>query len=199
MKSKKVSKSPVLSRKNSDEKGDRSKKRSVACKQYDRLGLEDHEIYKYFSSYLLTTDQLRQLGFPQDSSLYPGKAYIYRDPEFCQNWAELDDGELCDPTLTSLATDPKLDVNAEPFFPGRGGERDEGRSSGRSSEDSDGSGQSEQPEQAVRWGQRKQSLDDSSGEVLVALRMMKEFKQSVGKYGRLQYTDLLTGVYDQEQ
>ena len=118
VKTKKVSKSPVLSRKNSDEKCDlgnlaRSKKRSVPCKQYDKLAVEDHDIYNYFSSYLLTFDQMRQLGFPQDSSLYPGKAYIYRDPEFCQifpdgNSSELDDGEFCE---------NKLDANAEPFFP----------------------------------------------------------------------------------
>lgn len=44
--------------------------------------MADHDIYNYFSSYVLSQDQLRQLGFPQESSLHPGKAYIYKDPEF---------------------------------------------------------------------------------------------------------------------
>lgn len=126
---KKTSKSPVLSRKNSDEKSSgelnfpsqqssssamKNKKRgSIACKQYDKLGLEDHDIFSQFTSYLVSFDQMRQMGFPQDSSLYPGKAYIYRDPDFCLifpdgNGSELDDGEFCQ---------NKLDVNAKPFFP----------------------------------------------------------------------------------
>jgi len=112
---------PVLSRKNSNDKNVnieqsssslRSKKRALpACKQYDKLGAEDSDIYNYFTAYLLSFDQMRQLGFPQDSSLYPGKAYIYRDPEFCHilpDTSELDDGEYCD---------NKLDVNAKPFIP----------------------------------------------------------------------------------
>jgi len=130
----KPKKSPVLSRKNSDEKnsagevvlnttaitlgsGMKSKKRGLpACKQFDKLGAEDHEIYNYFTSYLLSFDQMRQMGFPQDSSLYPGKAYIYRDPDFCHifpdgNGSDLDDGEFCE---------NKLDANAKPFFPTSG-------------------------------------------------------------------------------
>jgi len=114
---KKIVGSPPLSRKNSGEKvgcGEmKSKKRgSVPCKQYEKLAGEDHKIFNHFTSYLLSSDQMRQMGFPQDSSLYPGKAYIYRDPDFCHIFpgvvgdGELDDGDLC-----------KLDVNAKPFIP----------------------------------------------------------------------------------
>ena len=83
--------------------------------QYSRLGMADHQIYSYFSSYLLSRDQLRQLGFPQHSSLYPGQAYIYRDPEFCHSLTDgaanmdMDDGDLC--------VRSHLDANAEPFVP----------------------------------------------------------------------------------
>ena len=41
--------------------GSRSKKRSVPCKQYGKLGAEDHHIYEYFSSYLLSSDQVSTL------------------------------------------------------------------------------------------------------------------------------------------
>lgn len=113
--------SPVLSRGNSDEKMDagtgRAKKRSAPCRQYNKLGAGDSDIYYYFSSYLLSSDQMRQLGFPQDSSLYPGKAYIYRDPEFTcllpdGHTSDLDDGEY-------LAAGPSLDPSARPFRPRR--------------------------------------------------------------------------------
>eukprot|EP00092_Neocalanus_flemingeri_P006938 GFUD01007490.1.p1 GENE.GFUD01007490.1~~GFUD01007490.1.p1 ORF type:complete len:683 (+),score=120.71 GFUD01007490.1:255-2303(+) len=188
VKNKKVSKSPVLSRKNSDEKCDlgplaRSKKRSLPCKQYDKLAVEDHDIYNYFSSYLLTFDQMRQLGFPQDSSLYPGKAYIYRDPEFCQifpegNSSELDDGEFCE---------NKLDANAEPFFPTESevslhkkakkgniedywcGDLSDSEGSGDSSDKSIG---------AARTPERKKSFEEISGAPLNATA--KEFVPSFG-------------------
>merc|ERR1719357_174471 len=101
---KQIRPSPPMTRRNSEDKidpslGSRSKKRSVPCKQYGKLGAEDHHIYEYFNSYLLPNEQMRQLGFPQNSSLYPGKAYIYRDPDFCTifpdgNSSELDDGEF---------------------------------------------------------------------------------------------------------
>ena len=124
----------------------RSKKRSVPCKQYDRLEMADHDIYAYLSSFTLSQDQQRQLGFPQDSSLYPGKAYIYRDPEVCPSVLdELDDGDW---------GESKLDVNAQPFVPsdsdlgGRRGFYD--------SDSSDSSGANSTPE-------RKSSVDEISG------------------------------------
>ena len=122
----------------------RSKKRSVPRKQYDRLEMADHDIYAYLSSFTLSQDQQRQLGFPQDSSLYPGKAYIYRDPEMCPSVLdELDDGDW---------GESKLDANAQPFVPSdsdRGGRR-----GFYDSDSSDSSGANSTPE-------RKSSVDES--------------------------------------
>lgn len=102
-KNKKVSKSPIvktmcpeeISNKKVSSSGAslKSRKRSMPCKQYLKLNLDDQDIYYYLSTYISPIDQLRQLGFPMDSSLYPGKSYIYRDPEFCSIFP---DGENCD-------------------------------------------------------------------------------------------------------
>ena len=148
-KSKKSSKQS-LCRTNSNEINNpvvlRSKKRSVPCKQYDRLEMADHDIYAYLSSFTLSQDQQRQLGFPQDSSLYPGKAYIYRDPEMCPSVLdELDDGDC---------GESKLDVNAQPFVPSDSELR--GRRGFYDSDSSDSSGANSTPE-------RKSSVDESSG------------------------------------
>jgi len=149
-----------LCRTNSNEKSNtsvvRSKKRSVPCKQYDRLEMADHDIYAYLSSFTLTQDQQRQLGFPQDSSLYPGKAYIYRDPELCQTVQdELEDGDWFE---------SKLDVNAVPFVPSEAELRV--HRGFYDSDSSDSSGASSTPE-------RKSSVDESSG---IALNVTaKEF------------------------
>ena len=124
----------------------KSKKRSVPCKQYDRLEMADHDIYAYLSSFTLTQDQQRQLGFPQDSSLYPGKAYIYRDPDMCLSVLdELDDGDC---------VESKLDANAQPFVPSEAELR--GRRGFYDSDSSDSSG-------AVSTPERKSSVDETSG------------------------------------
>lgn len=193
--------SPVLSRKNSDDKNVnieqtssslRTKKRALpSCKQYDKLGAEDSEIYNYFTAYLLSFDQMRQLGFPQDSSLYPGKAYIYRDPEFCHifpDTSELDDGEYCD---------NKLDVNAKPFIPTdlvnkiKKVEHYEEYYS-----DSEGSGDSSDKSStgAPNSSGRKKSLEDVSGISLNATA--KEFVPTFSK--TVSVPSLLEGDGDQD-
>ncbi|XP_023345430.1 uncharacterized protein LOC111714529 isoform X2 [Eurytemora carolleeae] len=116
----KKSKSPILSRTSSEElKPDltRSKKNSVPCKQYTKLNMPDKDIYQLLTSYLLPTDQLRLLGYPMDSTLFPGKAYIYRDPEISSllhETADYDDGDICDQGSATL------DATAQPFFPEQG-------------------------------------------------------------------------------
>jgi len=75
---------PVLSRTSSEELRTEnivSSKNIVPSKQYIKLNQPDQEIYTMLAVYTLTQNQTRQLGFPMQSSLYPGKAYIYRDPE----------------------------------------------------------------------------------------------------------------------
>ena len=162
--------SPALSRTNSDDKCGvgvvntssvlppssqqlpRSKKKSVTCKQYDKLAMPDHSIYNYLQSYLLSSDQLRQLGFPQESSLHPGKAYIYKDPEFCQiqsetSFNDLDDGESCD---------SRLDVNATPFIP----------SDRLLDSDSDSSGANRTPERKSSSGDISISLNATAKEFI---------------------------------
>ena len=54
-----------------------------------------------------------------DSTLYPGKAYIYRDPELYSMFpdddddhCEDDDTDYCEPARTKF-----LDVNAQEFIP----------------------------------------------------------------------------------
>jgi len=183
-KNKKPSASPALSRNNSDDKCgaggsvssvssatapqplSRSKKRSSVCKQYDKLSMADHQIYNYFSSYTLSQDQLRQLGFPQDSSLYPGKAYIYKDPEFCLNLQDgvnndLDDGD---------PADPRLDANAQPFVPTDNSFHNKHRARVKwYDSDSDSSG-------AARTPERKSSVEEISSISLNATA--KEFVPS---------------------
>jgi len=126
----------------------RSKKRSTPCKQYDRLEMADHDIYAYLSSFTLTQDQQRQLGFPQHSSLYPGKAYIYRDPDMCLSVLdELDDGDC---------GESKLDVNAQPFVPCEAEPRGQRGYYDSDSSDSSGATSTSTPE-------RKSSVDETSG------------------------------------
>jgi len=76
-------------------------KKIVPCKQYVKLSQPDQEIYKMLISYILSWNQMRQLGFPQESSLYPGKAYIYRDPDL----------------VGSEVTSVLLNATAEEFIP----------------------------------------------------------------------------------
>ena len=128
--------------------------------------MADHQIYNYFSSYSLSQDQLRQLGFPQDSSLYPGKAYIYKDPEFCLNLQDgvnndLDDGD---------PADPRLDVNAQPFVPTDNSFHNKHRARVKwYDSDSDSSG-------AARTPERKSSVEEISSISLNATA--KEFVPS---------------------
>jgi RNA exonuclease 1 len=77
--------------------------------------MSDQDIYQLLTSYLLPADQLRLLGYPMDSTLFPGKAYIYRDPEISSllhETADYDDGDIVD---QGAAT--SLDATAPAFFP----------------------------------------------------------------------------------
>jgi RNA exonuclease 1 len=80
--------------------------------------MTDDEIYALMLRYAVDPDQLRRLGFPTESELHPGKAYIYRDPEFgCRfeedhvlggERSELDEAEMLAQNLHTLANTPKL-------------------------------------------------------------------------------------------
>jgi len=63
------------------------KRNSLPSKFYVSLGLSDDgprddQIYYHLLNYILDQDTLRSLGFPLESQLSPGKAWVYQDPEF---------------------------------------------------------------------------------------------------------------------
>jgi len=190
-KSTKLSKSPVRNqilpveelKKNPGMASVKSKKRSMPCKQYVKLNLEDHDVYYYLSTYISTFDQLRQLGFPMDSSLYPGKAYIYRDPEFCSIFpdgfsgedGEDDEGEFGD--AAGEAALWRLDVNAREFVPGACARQVVSVEGGSENNSSTGGSDSEMTGDSDRSQPgRKRSIDDISGIPLNATA--KEFVPS---------------------
>ena len=78
--------------------GAKNKKRSgVPCRQYEKLGLQDFQIYQCLMNYKLEEDQMRRLGFPMESELHPGKACVYQDPEFgSRSLGEVDDDDYRD-------------------------------------------------------------------------------------------------------
>jgi len=88
------------------------KRSSLPSKFYVSLGLSDDQIYYHLLNYILDQDTLRSLGFPLESQLSPGKAWVYQDPEFrggTNNFAYYDD-EL-------MVKSSCLDVNAREFVP----------------------------------------------------------------------------------
>lgn len=88
------------------------KRSSLPSKFYVSLGLSDDQIYYHLLNYILDQDTLRSLGFPLESQLSPGKAWVYQDPEFrggTNIFAYYDD-EL-------MVKSSCLDVNACEFVP----------------------------------------------------------------------------------
>jgi len=74
------------------------------------------ELYRRLETYKLSADQQRQLGYPQESNLYPGKTYIFRDPEFCKIFSSKT--QSTQQTETTISKN-KLNVNAKVFIPGQ--------------------------------------------------------------------------------
>merc|ERR1712045_433004 len=87
------------------------KRNSLPSKFHVSLGLSDDQIYYHLLNYILDQDTLRSLGFPLESQLSPGKAWVYQDPEFRggTNNFVFDDEQ----TVKSSC----LDVNAREFVP----------------------------------------------------------------------------------
>jgi len=86
------------------------KRSSLPSKFHVSLGLSDDQIYYHLLNYILDQDTLRSLGFPLESQLSPGKAWVYQDPEFrggTNNFAYYDE------EVKSSC----LDVNAREFVP----------------------------------------------------------------------------------
>ena len=93
------------------------------CRFRANLGLSDDQIYYYLRSYTVDQDTLRSLGFPLESQLSPGKAWVYQDPEFRGS------SFVCDDEPTKSISSSSLDVNAREFIPKRIAE-DEAAASG---------------------------------------------------------------------
>lgn len=92
------------------------KKRSgISCRLYVSLCLTDGQIYIHLHNYILDQNTLRTLGFPLESQLSPGKAWVYQDPEFRGCGFVFDD----EPTTTKSISTSSLDVNAREFVPKR--------------------------------------------------------------------------------
>ena len=63
---------------------ERNRLHGLPSKQYEMLDMEENQIIDHFASYVMNVYDLPHLGFPQESSRHPGKAYIYIDPVSCQ-------------------------------------------------------------------------------------------------------------------
>ena len=88
------------------------KRHGVPSRYYVSLGLRDDEIYYHLRNYILDQHTLTTLGFPIESQLSPGKAWVYQDPEFRGANFVYDDEQ---PRATS--SNSSLDVNAREFVP----------------------------------------------------------------------------------
>lgn len=99
------------------EASSKSQKKRIASKCYVSLGLSDDQIYYHLLNYILDQNTLRSLGFPLESQLSPGKAWVYQDPEFRGGSVNFvfDDNPGMEPGSKSASS---LDVNAREFVPG---------------------------------------------------------------------------------
>jgi len=61
----------------------KEKNRSIAplLQQYSCLQMTNSELYMILSQYVLVKDELLSLGYPVESTYYPGQVVIYRTPE----------------------------------------------------------------------------------------------------------------------
>ncbi|PSN56508.1 hypothetical protein C0J52_08453 [Blattella germanica] len=95
------------------------KHQAPALCQYVKLNTPDHDLAVFLRHYLLSADQLHSLGYPHESSLYPGRAVIYKDPTTTNN----NNNNNNAPNPTNNYPNPLqtsshfFDVNAQEFIP----------------------------------------------------------------------------------
>ena len=94
-------------------KGPQKKRSGFHSRHYVSLGLSDDQIYYHLLNYILDQNTLRNLGFPLESQLSPGKAWVYQDPDFRGGTANF----LFDDEPAKSASTSSLDVNAREFVP----------------------------------------------------------------------------------
>lgn len=95
--------------------GSGKKRNGIPSKLYTSLNLRDDEIYYYLHGYILDQDSLRTLGFPLESQLSPGKAWVYQDPEFLGTNRDFVGDD--DPSLRPSSSTTTLSAEAREFVP----------------------------------------------------------------------------------
>lgn len=83
-----------------------------ALRQHAKLNLTDSDLSVFLRHYILSPDQLLGLGYPVESSLYPGRAIIYKSP--AANTGHNPSAHIHPHPLT---TSSHFDVNAQEFVP----------------------------------------------------------------------------------
>lgn len=85
------------------------KKWNSTIRNYLKLNLSDGELSGYLRHYILTPEQFMSLGFPIESSLYPGRAIIYKSSS---------PRDASDSVQVQTRSNPHFfDVNAREFVP----------------------------------------------------------------------------------
>nr|CAD7449164.1 unnamed protein product [Timema bartmani] len=66
-----------------DVSGRRHSGNTPVLRQHTKLNLSDSDLSVFLRHYVLSPDQLFELGYPLESSLYPNKALIFKNPTNC--------------------------------------------------------------------------------------------------------------------
>ncbi|PNF33990.1 hypothetical protein B7P43_G04662 [Cryptotermes secundus] len=83
-----------------------------ALRQHAKLNLNDSDLSVFLRHYILSPDQLLALGYPVESSLYPGQAIIFKSPA-----ANTGPNPYALVYSHPLTTSSHFDVNAQEFVP----------------------------------------------------------------------------------
>jgi len=102
-----------------DSEASKIQKKRIPSRFYVSLGLTDDQIYFHLLNYILDQNTLRSLGFPLESQLSPGKAWVYQDPEFRGGSTNFVFDDNNEPKSSS-----SLDVNAREFVPAKSASED---------------------------------------------------------------------------
>ncbi|KAE8738197.1 hypothetical protein FOCC_FOCC016326 [Frankliniella occidentalis] len=102
-------KNKAKGRKSANAAGDGGGKQgqSIPLRQRAKLVLTDNELAQFFLHYVLSPDQLLGLSFPVESTLYPGRAIIYKSPS----------NRPQQPAAQAPRQSHLFDVNAQEFVP----------------------------------------------------------------------------------
>ena len=111
-----IKKSKARARRSTSSGDGSSNRRHVAntpvLRQHAKLNLVDSDLSVFLRHYTLSPDQLLGLGYPVESSLYPGRAIIYKNPT-----ANTGPNQSAIIHSHPLATSSHFDVNAQEFVP----------------------------------------------------------------------------------